>query len=318
MVRRAASVVVVGAALAVAGTAQAATWHVAAGEQSRPPAGTPKQATLDVFMPAKLAINAGDKVKFTSATFHTATYLGKLKPPPLFVPDPAKKTYAGIVDEAGQPFFFDALHRFIYNGQAFAPFGGTTVAGKAPVSSGVLSPRGPKAPPASATFTFPKAGTYRLICNVHPKMTVDVVVKAAGAPVSASPAQVEAQILREQADGWKEARAAAASAHPRKNEVYAGVGNAATILGFYPKVLKVKAGTTVLFVNRSPREVHNEAFGPPKWIAKFQRQTDLLPMGPKLIPLPHGAAVRFTKPGKYHYFCLIHGPDMSGDIVVTS
>ena len=36
-------------ALAVAGVGQAATWQVAAGEQARPPAGTPKGTTLDAF-----------------------------------------------------------------------------------------------------------------------------------------------------------------------------------------------------------------------------------------------------------------------------
>jgi hypothetical protein len=33
--------------------------------------------------------------------------------------------------------------------------------------------------------------------------------------------------------------------------------------------------------------------------------------------LPQTNAIRFTKPGTYHYYCLLHGPDMSGDIVVT-
>ena len=49
-------------ALAVSGVAQAATWQVAAGEQARPPAGTPKGTTLNAFFPSKLVINAGDSV----------------------------------------------------------------------------------------------------------------------------------------------------------------------------------------------------------------------------------------------------------------
>ena len=36
---------------------------------------------------------------------------------------------------------------------------------------------------------------------------------------------------------------------------------------------------------------------------------------------PNGLAgasrITFTKAGKFHYFCLLHGPDMAGDIVVT-
>ena len=67
-------------ALAVAGVGQAATWQVAAGEQARPPAGTPKGTTLDAFFPSKLVINAGDSVVFSSATFHTVTYTGGKAP----------------------------------------------------------------------------------------------------------------------------------------------------------------------------------------------------------------------------------------------
>src|SRR6185312_2495457 len=51
-------------ALAVAGTAQAANWPVALGEQDRPPAGTQKGATLNQFMPSRLVVAAGDTVTF--------------------------------------------------------------------------------------------------------------------------------------------------------------------------------------------------------------------------------------------------------------
>ena len=64
------------------------------------------------------------------------------------------------------------------------------------------------------------------------------------------------------------------------NTVYAGVGGTTAILGFFPQVLKVKAGTTVKFVNRSPSEVHNVAFGPAKYLLAFSKKTDLLPAGP--------------------------------------
>ena len=37
----------------------------------------------------------------------------------------------------------------------------------------------------------------------------------------------------------------------------------------------------------------------------------------KSIPLPHSWKVTFTKAGTFKYFCWIHGPDMSGTIVVT-
>ena len=44
--------------------------------------------------------------------------------------------------------------------------------------------------------------------------------------------------------------------------------------------------------------------------------TDMQPGSP-----PRGLAgsykIKFTKAGKYHYICMLHGPDMAGDITVT-
>ena len=58
------------------------------------------------------------------------------RPIPLLLPDPKKGTYTGIVDAAGQPFYFDGRPKFIYNPLAFGPFGPKTISGKTPASSG--------------------------------------------------------------------------------------------------------------------------------------------------------------------------------------
>jgi plastocyanin len=354
--RKSIALAVVAGVLTLTGAAQAATWRVDVGEQTRPPAGTPKGSTLDEFLPGRLVINAGDRVKFSSATFHTVAYLAGTKPQALFVPDPAHAKYEGINDAAGAPFYFNGLAKLIYNGAAFAPTGGKTIPDTGPVSSGVLSPSGSGAKPATVTYTFPKEGRYRLICTIHPGMKIDVAVKSAGAAVPLSPMQVKAEILTQTAAGWAAASKVVAVKPPALT-VYMGVGNASTVLGFIPSLIKVKAGTAVRFVNRSPREVHNIAFGPLRWINGFMRKTDLLPQTPKApnqvspvypysteptanptydganhgngflatrltsgssaIRLPRTSTVTFTKPGTYKYLCLIHGPDMSGTVVVT-
>ncbi len=353
--RKALAFAVVICTFAVTGAAQAASWDVALGEQARPPAGTPKGATLNGFFPGKLVVNAGDSVTFSSASFHTVTYTAGKPPAPLLLPDPTKGTYAALNDASGTPFPFGGLPKFIYNGGAFAPVGGKTISPGAPVSSGVLSPNGPKAPPAKATYTFPKAGVFKLLCNVHPGMKMTVTVKPAGSPVPLSSAQVTAKTLTDISGAWGKAKALAAQPVP-KNTVYTGVGGAPTILGFLPQVLTVKAGTTVRFVNRSPSEVHNVVFGPGKYVEHFAKTTDLFPFGPNaknqvspvylygsepkggnsydgtnhgngflatkltagspVIPLPRADTVKFTKPGTYKYLCLIHGPDMSGTVKV--
>jgi plastocyanin len=346
--------------MVLAGQAAAANYQVMLGEQQpcgfipcKGVSGVPKGTTLDMFLPGKVTINAGDSITYSSATFHTVSY-GK-QPQPLLLPDPAKGVYASLKDASGAPFYFVGQKKFIYNPLAFGPYGPKTITG-APTSSGGLSPAGPKAKPATFTYTFPKAGTYKMFCNVHPGMTGTVVVKPAGTAVPMSPAQVSAAGLQGVNAAWTKAKAAAA-AKPPANTVIMGAGNGATLLAFLPQTLHVKAGTTVTFVNKAPQEVHNVTFGPKKYILGLQKTTDLFPTGPSgpnqvspfliygsepkgkytydgknhgngylatpltadspAIPLPRASKVTFTTPGTYKYFCWIHGPDMGGTVVVT-
>jgi plastocyanin len=340
-----------------AGTAGAATWQVNLGIVSKPPAGTPKEAFLNQFFPGKLQVNVGDKVKFTSATFHTATYLGGTPAPPLFLPDATGAKYEGINDAAGTPFWFNGLAKLIYNIAAFGPAGGTTVPGKGLVSTGVLSP-GPNGKPVSGTFTFARAGSFKLVCNLHPGMVGTVVVRAKGVVVP-SAATVKKVADAETAAAWAKASVLAKTKTPA-NTVYVGVGAKTTLFAMLPKQLQVKPGTTVNFVNKSPSEPHNVVFGPKKYIESLMKKVDLIPTGPgspnQAPPFfPYGSepggqysydgtnhgngflstwmtddqpgvpprglvpAVRisFPKAGKFSYFCLLHGPDMAGTIVVA-
>jgi len=353
---------VVLAVLIAAGQAAAANYQVYLGEQipcgfikCKGLTGIPKGATLDQYLPGTVTINAGDTVTFSSASFHTVTYAKQRAS--LLARDPAKGKYAPLTDAAGSPFYFVGLPKFVYNGLAFGPYGPKTISGNTPASSGVLSPAGPKAKPATVTYTFPTAGTYRLICNVHPGMKGTIVVKPAGAPVPKTPAQVQAQALSDTNAAWTKIKAMAAAAHPPANTVYVGLGGEQTVLGYFPQTLTVKVGTTVTYVNKAPSEVHNLVFGPKKYILGMEKKTDLFPTGPNspnqvapfllygsepkgkyqytgsnhgngffvtplssgspTIPIPHVWKVTYTKPGTYKFFCWIHGPDMGGTTKVT-
>ena len=347
------------AVLAIAGAGNAAptatTYTVFLGEQSEIPGGFKKYPVLlNQFMPSTLTIAAGDRVTFSSASFHSVTY--NPKPIPLLMPDPKKGTYTGIVDSAGQPFYFDGRPTLAYNPLAFGPFGPKVISGKTPVSSGAIGPQGPKAPPATATYAFPKPGSFKVFCTLHPGMEAKILVKPAGAAVPKTPAQVDAQALQAQTAGFAKGKALLASTKQPPNTVAMGVGGKVTLLAFLPRVLRVKAGTTVNFPNKAPSEPHNLVFGPPKYVEKIAKQTDLLPQGPKSpnqvtpflpfatdpkpytyggktmhgngffvteltsgapIGLPRASRVTFSTPGTYKYFCWIHGPDMGGTVVVT-
>jgi plastocyanin len=343
--------VLVFAQLAFGGAHQAATWNVAVGEQGRPPAGTPKGATLNQFFPAKLAINAGDQVTFTAFGFHTVSYLaGKAPPPPLG--PAAGAVYEGINDSAGQPFYFDGKQSFAYTESVFGPGGPKSISGKTPATSGAIFATSPRKP-GKATYTFPKVGNYTILCQIHPGMKMTVTVKPKGAPVPTAD-EVAAKIKAETDVAWAKAKVLANAKVPA-GTITMGIGGKTTILDFLPAVTRVKVGATVRFVNRAPSEVHNVGFGPLKYMATFMKQTDLFPMGPgsknQVTPvfvygsdppgttfdgtnhgngffatgladdgpggLPNSQRVTFTAPGKYHFICLLHGKDMAADVIVT-
>jgi plastocyanin len=339
-------------ALAFGGSDRAATYTVLVGEQSRPPAGTPKGATLNRFFPNRLQVTAGDKVTFNSFGFHTVTHLAGGKPQPVFAPDPANGVYEAIVDDAGEPFYFGGKPKFVYNVPGLAPSGPPRISKGTPANSGPLTSETKK--PATFTFTFPKPGVYTLVCAIHRGMKLQVVVKAKGAKVPS--AEDVAALAKAQTEAaWQKAKALHA-AKPAANTVYMGIGGDTSLLDFLPDVTRVKVGTTVTFVNRAPSEVHNVAFGPIKYMEKFSKETDFFPESPTsenqvtpvllygtdapgtyvhdhanhgngflVTPLADGVAgglpntskITFTKAGRYRFICFLHGPDMSADIVVT-
>lgn len=351
--------VLVFAQLAFGGADQSATWNVAVGEQGKPPAGTPKGTSLNQYFPGRLTINAGDKVTFTNLGFHTVSYLAG-KPVQPFLGPAKGEVYQGISDAAGQPFFFDGQQKFAYNAAFVAqPFGPKVIA-SAPASTGPIPAMSPKKP-SKATYAFPKTGKFKLVCLIHPKMGMVVTVKPKGAPVE-TPEVVATRAKAEMDAAWAKADALVAL-KPPKNTIYMGVdsaqasGGRTTLLDFVPSLTTVKVGTRVKFVVKAPTEAHNAGFGPPKYMEKLIKTTDLFPFGPPNppnqvtpffiygsdppgtpyegstmhgngfyatpladgipAPPPNAFSITFAKPGKYHFICMLHGPDMAADIRVT-
>jgi plastocyanin len=343
--------------LAFGGASQAVTWNVAVGELTKPPAGTPKQTSLNQFFPGRLTVNAGDKVTFSNLGFHTVTYLGKSIPE--FLGPARGEVYEGPADSAGQPFYFNGEQKFEYNAALFKPFGPKAITGK-PASSGPIPAQNPKKP-VKVTYSFPKTGAFKLLCVIHPKMEMTVVVRPKGTAVK-TPEEVDAQAKAETEAAWAKADALTKVKTP-KNTIYMGVdsrqasGGRTTLLDFVPNLTTVKVGTRVRFVVKAPTEAHNSGFGPVKYMEKLMKTTDLFPFGPPnppnqvtpffiygsdppgtpyegrtmhgngfystpladgiALPPPNSFSVTFATPGKYHFICMLHGPDMAADIRVT-
>jgi|SRR5215210_1190816 len=345
----------VGTALAAAGPAQARNWVVWADAPTNPPADLKASVPfLNQFLPTKLQVRAGDKVTFKSRSFHTATFLGATPQAqvPFVMPDPASK-YSGILDSLSAPFWFNGgPPKFIFNPQAVQAVGSSVVADSEMHSSGNFAFIGKH----QYTFAFTKAGTYKVICLIHPGMEGTIVVKAKRAKIAA-PTKVAAAVLKQLKQSWATARSLRSETPSDAHTVYAGLGSKTALMAFQPRTLTVPTGTTVTWLQNSPSEVHNIAFGDQAYILSLIEPLELFPValgGPSQVnpftvfgsnppapyvhtgsnhgngflatpnldknpnsPPPESFGIRFTKPGTYHYFCMVHGKDMSGDIVVT-
>jgi plastocyanin len=333
------------AAVALPATALARTQTVWAG-------GTPKfQASLftkhfaeaNDFFPHSVTIAQGDTIAWNgmSIGFHSidlaAQGSGDL---PLIVP--TGTTASGVKDAAGNPFWFNGQPNLGFNPGLFAPSGGTSYNGSARVDSGL-----PFGPPGPFKVTFTKPGTYVYFCDVHYDMRGVIVVKAAGATTPSAAADAAA-ISAQQTRDAKIAKALAKT-KLKGTKISVGLGgkHSVEILGMFPGTLHVKKGTTVSFSMATlTGETHTVTFGPKSYLmplaASFSGPAPLAtaiypssPTGPLLLPgshgngfansgaldrdsstpLPSGRKFKFTKAGKYQYFCLIH-PFMHGTIIV--
>ena len=320
-------------------------------------AGPPKPlhlAHLDLngFFPSTTTIHVGDSVSWSINGFHTVSFLSGTPAPPLIIPAPAIPI-SGQLDAAGASFWFNGQPNQIMNPAVAAPAGGKTYNGSGYLNSGLPSP---SAPPAPFVVKFTKAGTFTFNCLVHPGMKGVVNVLPKGKPV-ATIAQDRARASAQAAAAVAQARILA-KVKPAAATVLAGHDGSGSVawLRFFPKNLKVKAGTTVNFKISSQREVHTITIGPAAYTTTIENTFTIAqpnPVGPPTLlvnplasypsdppplpaytganhgngfegagilamggPLPSSAKITFTKPGVYHFECVIH-ENMDGTITVT-
>jgi plastocyanin len=329
--------------------AQAATKDVSAGT---PPRGTlkgvPPFALDNAFYPKRVAIRAGDRVRFRILGFHNVLFAPRgTDAPALFEPNP-QAPVSGATDAAGNLMWFNGEPSIALNPQVAAPTGGKVVDGSEVVGSGLPA----DGPPKPFTVRFPKKGNYTLVCSIHPGMKVRVQVKNRNARVPS--ARQDARRVRKQAtQAAKVAKRLVAGRGVPANVIRAGndSGTVAT-LAFFPGEKTVKVGDTVTWaMTPNSTEIHNVAFGPEDYMQNLARNLigpqGLDPMtvypseppGTPLIhnttshgngyvntgvldpeaasPFPDTASVTFTRPGTYTYYCVIHGAEMKGTITVT-
>jgi plastocyanin len=244
--------------LAIPVGASAATKTNTAGPPlKKAPPGVPNYADATQFFRSTVTIHAGDSVKWSFAGFHTVYFPKKSgKNVPLIVRD-ATRTYAGVLDPAGQPFWFNGQQQLIGNPKAVFPAGGKNEDGTKANNSGA---------PENEKFTyklkFPKTGTFTYYCTIHPGMKgqVKVVSKKTAIP---SAADDKAAVAAQVAATLKELKRNNARKAPSGNVIDAGRDTLNTsLLHFFPDTKTVPVGSTVVFrMPQKTNEIHTVTFG---------------------------------------------------------
>lgn len=271
---------------------------------------------------------------------------------PIAVPDP-RHPVSGVLDAASAPFWFNGQPSVDLNpmlaGPTPNPSGGAyRYDGSARIDSGLQH-----GPPRSFVVKFTKPGVYRFFCDVHSGMEGTVIVLPRGRmipSVAQNATALKHQEHRDSAIARRLDRTKVRGANVSLGEAGA---HGVEVMEMFPAVLHVKVGTIVTFsISRLSRDVHTATFGdtsPNGFVTKLGRtafagatvdpraaypsdppdgpiqlspdthgngfaNTGLLDRDPG-TPSPASARIKFTRPGTYHYICVIH-PTMRGTIIV--
>jgi plastocyanin len=234
-----------------------------------------------------------------------------------------------------------------------------SITGSQLVNSGFVIQNAPAGAPVFAQFqaSFPNTGSFPLLCLLHPGMTVNVNVVAAGSTGISVQSQLDSSAQTTFASTLtalkaEAARIAATPVAQTKNADGSTTWNAITVGGqvppsndvqqFLPRNLNIQAGDTVLW-RQTALAPHTVTFGvqpggppltsldDPRIAPKPAPATGYdgsgtvnsgIMFGPGVplpFPAPSSFSVKFTKAGTYTYICLLHvDQGMGGTITVAA
>ena len=331
------------ALLVPAAAAQAAKTPVYAGLPDAQRAKMPENAEGNAFYPKAVTVKKGGKAAFKFRGFHNVVFPAKGEQPPTLVAADPTKPVTGATDPAGVPFWFNGLPNLFPVPESVAPLGNKKVNGKQLNGSGIFMGQG--APP-DYVVSFPKKGTYRYYCTIHPGM--DGSVKVTGKRGKATSKRKAKRLAARQAEKTVAKAKRLAAAVPAGNVVQAGSdADEVANLAFFPSARTVAAGGAVEFkFSADSTELHNVVFGPDDYLAALGEKFFGPSLDPQSVypsepgppthapaihgngflntglldadaatPFPSSAAVTFSTPGAYRFICTVH-PFMTGTITV--
>ena len=288
------------ALLALGATALAGAFAVPASAATKvvyagPPeqlAGAPRSLEVDAFFRRNVTVGAGDRVRWEMRGFHTITFVPRGTPAPKFVRFDPVQRITGYRDLTGRPFAFSDIGiPALYLGTGVIHrLGGDSYDGARLISSGIPPLNGTVRP---YSLRFPTAGTYRYVCLTHPGSrnvangmsgTITVLPRGSRVPsASADRAAARAQLASitrraRRLDRWR---------GPSGPRVEAGNDrtDGITLLRFFPRVKRIRAGQTVEFaIAPGSLSFHTVTFGPERALRPLRRQFTQTPGGPGRPP----------------------------------
>ena len=152
----------VGAWSAAAAQAGPTNWTVWAGYPNSTQSVAEAFIGANDFQPNPLQINQGDTVTWKIAGFHNVA-VGRERVAPFTLPD------------------------FFPTDELAVPAGGPVFDGSGPVTSGLIEGDAAGWPPEFSVTFAAAPGAYKVVCDIHNGMEMEVVVRPAGTPYNATP-----------------------------------------------------------------------------------------------------------------------------------